>query len=70
MSARSVKPCIVEEVPGVPREEKFYIRGVDHLAEYAPHQYEGFPCFPSKWDAEMFLAAHGIVDFDVEWYEP
>lgn len=64
------KPRIVEEVPGVPAHEAFYITGVDHLASEASYEAAGFPCFPSKWDAEMFLAAHGIVEFDYERYEP
>jgi hypothetical protein len=62
--------CIVEEVPGGPEHEQFYIRGVDHLASEAPYESSGYPCFSTKMDAEMFLAAHGILDFDVEWFEP
>ena len=68
--ATHVKPCIVEEVPGAPRNEQFYIRGAGVLVDYADHQYGGFPCFESKMEAEMFLARFGILDFDVERYEP
>jgi hypothetical protein len=53
---------IVEEVPGVPREEAYFVTGPLFGAPY-PH-------FSSKVDAEKFLILRGITDYKFEPFVP
>jgi hypothetical protein len=58
--------CLIEEVPGVPPDERYFVCG-------GPFKYDeakgGYPHFSTKADGEAFLRGQGITDFAFEEYE-
>jgi len=53
---------IVEEVPGVPETQRWFICG-------GKFEYP-YPCFSSCGSAEGYLKQMSITDYTVEYFEP
>jgi hypothetical protein len=51
---------LVEEVPGVPEDERFFIVGLGYP----------FPHFSTREVAESFLVARGVTEFAFEPFQP
>lgn len=64
------KVRLVEEVPGVPDNERWFVSGGSFKPDFSTYKDHYYPHFSTQAEGEKFLADQGIREYIVEHFEP